>query len=159
MSASEKGRVGVERNSTAGRDRWKLRGSPGRNVLTWAGPRHWEAGGFETLRRLGACGVWGCACTHDSDESEGEERVKAAGSGSGSAVASFMGRERRRRVFPPTVSFDVGRMLQVGMGKGPRSGGKSRAKAWRLPRGPVSSMRLDARRSVFGPVSALGNQW
>lgn len=154
-------RVELVRRGTArrGGTGGSCRGSPGRNVLTWAGPRHWEAGGFETLRRLGACGVWGCACTHDSDESEGEERVKAAGSGSGSAVASFMGRERRRRVFPPTVSFDVGRMLQVGMGKGPRSRGNSRAKAWRLPRGPVSSMRLDARRSVFGPVSALGNQW
>lgn len=38
------------------------REGPGLNVLTWAGPGHWEAGGFETLRRRGACGVWGCVC-------------------------------------------------------------------------------------------------
>lgn len=135
------------------------REGPGLNVLTWARPGHWEAGGFETLRRRGACGVWGCACMQDSDETEGEERVKAAGSGSGGAVASFMGREQQRRVFTPTPSFKVGRMLQVGMGKGPPSRGNSCAKAWRLPRGQVSSMRLFTRCSLFGPILVLGRQW
>lgn len=53
-------RVELVRRGTArrGGTGGSCRGSPGRNVLTWAGPRHWEAGGFETLRRLGACGVW-----------------------------------------------------------------------------------------------------